>query len=288
MLLTAGLTLAGVLATRALANALILRGLRAPRLAHQVAPVDVGLAATEVRLPGADGKTLFAWFVPVPGVAQAPAVLVMHGWGANASMMLPLVAPLQLAGFAVLLLDARCHGLSADAAFTSLPRFSEDIELGLDWLATQPLVDAHRLTLIGHSVGAAAALLCASRRKDVRAVVSVSAFAHPREVMQRLLAEKRIPYVPVGWYVLRRVQQVIGSSFDDIAPVRSMAKIGCPVLLVHGQEDDLVPFEDALRLRALGSGAVVELLPVAGRHDPSDALQAHALDLTLFLQRSLV
>jgi pimeloyl-ACP methyl ester carboxylesterase len=117
-----------IMLLRATAHSLILRGLRAPRLAHQRTPDDLALQAQSIRLPVADGKTLFAWFVPVPGVSRSPAVLLIHGWGANASLMLPAVAPLHAAGYSVLLLDARCHGNSDDEPFTSLPRFAQDIE----------------------------------------------------------------------------------------------------------------------------------------------------------------
>jgi pimeloyl-ACP methyl ester carboxylesterase len=94
-------------------------------------------------------------------------------------------AALHAAGFAVLLIDARCHGRSDDEAFTSMPRFAEDIAAGLAWLRLQPEIAGDRLALLGHSVGAAAALLHACRHHDVRAVVSLSAFAHPRGHMSR-------------------------------------------------------------------------------------------------------
>ncbi|HSN80343.1 MAG TPA: alpha/beta fold hydrolase, partial [Rhodoferax sp.] len=184
-----GLGLAGLWGARAVAHALILKGLRAPRLAALDSPVALGLAAQPVHIPGPNGKTLFAWFVTPPGAAKVPAIVVMHGWGANASMMLPSAVPLHGAGLAVLLLDARCHGASGDEDFTSLPRFAQDIEAGLDWLARQSRVDAKCLAVIGHSVGAGAALLSATRRNDIRAVISISAFAHPHEVMRRLLAQ---------------------------------------------------------------------------------------------------
>lgn len=284
MLLTLVLGLAGLWLLRAAAHALILRGLRAPRVAAQTTPDLLGLVATPVHVPGPNGKTLFAWFVPVPGVPCAPAVLVMHGWGANASMMLPSVAPLQGGGFAVLLLDARCHGASDDEPFTSLPRFAQDIEAGLDWLAQQPQVDAHRMAVLGHSVGAGAALLSATRRSDIRAVVSISAFAHPYEVMRRFLASHHIPYFGAGWYVLRHVQRVIGARFDDIAPMRSMTRVRCPVLLVHGEDDDIVPFDDARRLLAAGQAGRVQLLTVSGRHDPSEALHTEWSPLLTFLK----
>jgi pimeloyl-ACP methyl ester carboxylesterase len=278
---------AGLWVVRAAAHAFILKGLRAPRVAAQVSPESLGLAAVKVVLPGPNNKSLFAWFVPVPGVFGAPGVLVMHGWGANASMMLPSVAPMTSAGFAVLLLDARCHGASDDEAFTSLPRFSQDIEAGLDWLAGQPQVDAKKLAVLGHSVGAGAALLSATRRDDIQAVVSISAFAHPREVMRRFLAEHHIPYFLVGWYVLRHVQRVIGASFDDIAPIRSITHVRCPVLLVHGEDDDMVPFDDARRLLAEGPQGKVQLLAVPGKHDPSEALQVNPLQLLAFLKSQL-
>ncbi|MGB4360420.1 MAG: alpha/beta fold hydrolase [Rhodoferax sp.] len=282
-----GLALAGLWGARAAAHALILKGLRAPRVAALISPASLGLEAQPVGIAGANGKTLFAWFVPVPGASTMPAVLVMHGWGANASMMLPSVAPLLGAGFAVLLLDARCHGASGDEAFSSLPRFAQDIEAGLDWLARQRQVDAGRLAVIGHSVGAGAALLSATRRDDIRAVVSISAFAHPCEVMRRLLAANHIPYFGIGWYVLRHVQRVIGARFDDIAPIHSVTRVRCPVLLVHGEDDDMVPFDDAQRLLAAGQEGRVQLLAVAGRHDPSAALQSEQSHLLAFLKAQL-
>ena len=277
-----------VVTLRAGAHAFILRGLRAPRLLHERTPVDFGLQAQSLRLPVTAGKFLFAWFVPVPGALKSPAVVLMHGWGGNASLMLPAVAPLHAAGFSVLLLDARCHGESDDEPFTSLPRFAQDIEAGLDWLHLQPQVDSTRLALIGHSVGAAAALLSATRRADLRAVVSLSAFAHPREVMRRFLTEVHLPYPVLGWYVLRHVQRVIGAHFDDIAPIHSMPKARCPVLLVHGSDDAVVPFSDAQRLYAAGRAGTVECIAIESGHDPSASTDAYLPQLIGFLQQSFL
>jgi len=53
-------------------------------------------------------------------------------------MMWPVVPPLHAAGFAVMIIDARCHGSSDDKEFTSMPRFAEGIAAGLVWLRLQP------------------------------------------------------------------------------------------------------------------------------------------------------
>jgi pimeloyl-ACP methyl ester carboxylesterase len=287
MILAAAAGAGGVWALRRLAHGAILRALRAPRLAHIQGPDALGIAADrvrEVRIPGPRGRQLFGWLVS-PSVAAerpVPAVLVMHGWGANASMMWPVVPPLHAVGFAVLLVDARCHGRSDDETFTSMPRFAEDIAAGLTWLRLQPEVASDRLALLGHSVGAAAALLHASRHHDVRAVVSLSAFAHPREVMRRFMAGKHVPYPVLGWYVLRHVQRVIGVSFDDIAPLATLTRVRCPTLLVHGRKDGTVPVNDAQRLLAVSDRA--RLLLVDGDHDLREALAPHSQTLVDFLR----
>lgn len=264
----------------------ILRGLRAPRLPHARTLALSGVphnSMREVAIEGPRGRRLFGWLVssPQPVAGGAPAVLVMHGWGANSAMMWPVVPPLHAAGFAVLLIDARCHGNSDDEAFTSMPRFAEDIAAGLAWLRLQPGIAPDRIALMGHSVGAGAALLHAAHHHDVRAVVCLSAFAHPREMMRRFMAEKRVPYPVVGWYVMRHVQRVIGASFDAIAPQATIARVRCPVLLVHGRADSDVPVADAHRLHAAADRS--RLLLVDGTHDLREALTPYAAVLTDFL-----
>lgn len=151
---------------------------------------------------------------------------------------------------AVLLIDPRCHGASDEEDFMSMSRFAEDLAGGLDWLHRQPDVDATRLAVPGHSVGAAAVLLCASRRPDVAAVVSLSAFAHPAALLRCVLTDRRAPWLPLGWALSRYVQHVVGVRLDDIAPVTTLPALICPVLLVHGLDDEVVPYADALQLQA--------------------------------------
>jgi pimeloyl-ACP methyl ester carboxylesterase len=134
-------------------------------------------------------------------------------------MMLPLAKPLHAAGYALLFFDARSHGRSDGDTFASLPRFAEDLAHAVDWLRAQVDVDACRVGVIGHSVGAAAALLLASQRQDLVAAVTLAAFADPAAIMRRWLKARRIPYWPLGAYILYYVQHVIGHRFADIAPL---------------------------------------------------------------------
>lgn len=277
-----------VIAALAAAFPLIVRiGFRAPRIRERGSPEQLGLAYREVSIPTENDKRLFAWFVPPPASGPAPAVAVLHGWGGNAEMMLPLAQPLHRAGYAVLLLDSRNHGRSDSDGFSSLPRFAEDLDRALDWLALQPEVDAARMAALGHSVGAAAALLVASRRPELAAVASIAAFADPESMMRRFLAAHHVPYFPLGRLVLRYVQRAIGHRFSDIAPRNTIRQIRCPVLLVHGSDDATVPVADAMAIYARRPGEQVRLLILAGDHDTSRETERHAGELIDFLDQAV-
>lgn len=275
----------------------IRRGLAAPRVVTETEPD--GLPFQTVRIPTKNGKQLFAWLIPAGasnlplgsnafGSSDSPALILMHGWGGNAAAMLPLASPLHAAGYTLLLLDARCHGRSDGDTFASLPRFAEDIEAAVSWLAGQPGIDPQQLGLVGHSVGAGAALLAASRSPAIKAVISLAAFAHPAAMMRRWLQWKRIPYWPFGYYILAYVQKVIGYRFDQIAPCRTIASVTCPVLLVHGSEDRIVPLADAQQIYNARQSDCVELLVVPGSHDDYGDLRRPIAELLDFLKRNRV
>lgn len=263
-------------------NWLIRRGLRAPRVADDATPGGVAWQAVEI--PTANRKILRGWWIPSGD--GAPALAVVHGWGGNAAMMLPLVGALHDAGYGLLLFSARNHGASDGDTFSSLPRFAEDLEHAFDWLRGRPEVDARHVSLLGHSVGAGAALLVAARRREVAAVVSLSAFAHPEGMMRRWLRWKGIPYLPLGWYVLAYVQHVIGHRFDDIAPQHTIANIARPVLLVHGSEDETVPVGDAQDILAAARPGSARLLLIPGHHEGFDDIAGPLTEVVKFLDRA--
>ena len=272
----------GVLAALVL-NHLIRASLTAPRVCESGVPGDVPWR--EVKIYAARGKTLFGWFIPAG--ERAPALAILHGWGGNAEMMLPLAKPLHEAGYALLFFDARCHGRSDGDNFASLPRFAADLESALEWLQVQRDVDETRIGVVGHSVGAGAALLLASQRHDLAAAVSLSAFAHPDSVMRRWLKSRRIPFWPLGAYILFYVQRVIGYRFDDIAPARTIGAVNCPVLLVHGIGDETVPMSEAREIYANRENKQVQLLLMPGSHDKYVDMERHIGTVIGFLDGAM-
>lgn len=224
---------------------------RPPRRPPSDRPPTLG--AEDVALPAPNGGTLRGWFVAARAADGArPVALVVHGWGGSAADMTPLVDPLRSAGMHVLLLDARCHGRSDDDEVASMPTFAEDVAVGLTWLRARDDVDPSRVVLVGHSVGAGACLLVASRDNGVAGVVSIASMAHPGAFMARVIG-KRLPG-PLTTLALRYVERTIGQRFETFAPVHTIGRFQAPVLLVHGDRDTTVPVADAYELRSQAPG----------------------------------
>lgn len=223
--------------------------------------------ALDVCVPGPGNARLRGWFLTGEAAHEpGPAALVMHGWGGSALDMAPLAAPLCEAGVHTLLLDARAHGRSDDSAITSMPHFAEDVTAGLRWLRAHPLVDPARIVLVGHSVGAGACLLAAHRDPGAAGVVSLSCMAEPRAVMTQLLSPTYIPRV-VRWLALRYVEHAIGMRFATFAPLSTLPTLTMPVLLLHGELDQVVPVTDAYRLAAVAPAACLRVVPGVGHAD---------------------
>lgn len=242
-------------------------------------PAGLGLPEEQIWLDSVTGTRLHGWFIPVD--EEAPAVVVLHGWGGNASLMLPLAPYLHDAGFHALFLDARNHGISEHDSFASMPRFAEDLEVAADWLRAHRDVTA--LGVIGHSVGAGAAILSASRGGRYQAVVAVSSFAHPGEMMRDQM--KSIPRILLT-LLLAFMQRMIGYRFDDLAPRSRIPLVEAPVMLVHGDADPVVPIENLHELAAANPGAELLVVPDGGHSDLAP-FAPFIGDITTFLDRHL-
>jgi len=137
--------------------------------------VPGGIPAT-FYLPGPGAVSGFRFPDP-PGAGNGPpAVLLVHGYSADRAGMGMLARRLASAGYGVLAIDVRGHGTNT-RPFGRDPEDAnlfEDLSAAADWLRASSWVDGTRLAVIGHSMGAGAALRFAERDVGVDAAVLIS------------------------------------------------------------------------------------------------------------------
>ena len=256
---------------------------RPKKITENKSPLDFGIKYQEQYIPGLSNKKLFSWLLI--NEKNIGTIIMIHGWGGNSEFMLPLAQPFYHAGFNILLIDARGHGNSDSYMFSSLPRFAEDIESAKSWLQSKYPSLSNKLCLIGHSVGASAVLLAASRQTDLNAVISIAPFAHPELLMQRYLQEKHLPNAVIQ-LILKYIEKLIGTSFDSIAPINTVCNVSAPVLIVHGKEDSTVPISDAYLIIENCEQREIYFLELDDtKHDSVEKIKEHFPQIIIFLKQ---
>ena len=113
------------------------------------------------------------WDFPLakPEGQRPPVVVVAHGYSVDRQTMSPLARSLARAGYGVVTFDFRGHGDNTHEFQGDLTR---DFDAVVDWVERSPYFDRDRIAVLGHSMGAAAALEFATQDPRPKAVVSVS------------------------------------------------------------------------------------------------------------------
>jgi pimeloyl-ACP methyl ester carboxylesterase len=144
---------------------------RLQRAGPQHADVELpnGAPAT-LYLPNAGNA--FLSINPMPASERAPVAILIHGYSEDRSTMSSLAWRLAQNGYAVLAVDVRGHGENRTPFDPE--GINEDIKAAVEFARASALVDGSRLVLIGHSMGAGAAMRYAMRDPRIAATVMIA------------------------------------------------------------------------------------------------------------------
>jgi len=234
------------------------------RRAPQFDPADFGLPYEEtvVRSTGGD---LPAWFVPANGGAPGPGVALIHGWDSARDRMLGNIEFLHAAGFHCLTFDVRGHGANpAEALPISGGEFGADGGAAFATLVDRPEVTVGGL--FGHSMGAVGAILAAAADPRVTALVSSSAPSDPRRLVAETFRLAHLPLpapvaAPLSWLTSREFVRPRGHRVDEVSAESAIGRFHGPILLVHGEHDQVIPVGHAERLRSAAMAGRSEFDP---------------------------
>lgn len=202
---------------------------------HDPGPIRLLLpGAEEVVLNTADGLRLGGWFLPVARSRTKATAIVFNGNAGDRALRAPLAEALARAGLSVLLFDYRGYG--GNPGRPTEAGLAADAKAALACVTGRADVDASRLVYFGESLGAAVAVGLAADRPPA-AVVLRSPFTRLADV-----GRVHFPFLPVQ-ALLR----------DRYAAVDRIARIGCPLLVIAGDRDSVIPFAQS---RALFDAAV--------------------------------
>ena len=195
-------------------------------------PRDVGLEYQDLYFTTADNVRLNGWFIPHP---QATATLLwFHGNAGNISNRVDNIKLLHdKTHVSIFIFAYRGYGRSPGSSSEATTYL--DGEAAIEFVRTQLKVESKNLVIFGRSLGAAVAAEMAIRH-DSRAVILESPFVSIREMAKVIL-----PMLPIG--------PLLSAEF---AVIDKVGKIKVPLLVLHGDQDEIIPFAHGERVFAAG------------------------------------
>lgn len=220
------------------------------RLYPQIERVDVAY----------EGTALAAYFMKAPGTTPAPTVVVFNGMD-NCKEMSIVFAGLELAkrGINTLAIDGPGQGeLLRLRSIHSRPDYEVAGTAAYDYLAARADVDASKVAVMGYSFGGYLAPRIAAFEHRYAACIAFGAMhwdlhGWQREIKERLAADPRTSTSSNFQF-----RWVIGAPDNETALewakrftlAGCIDAIRCPVLVLHGENDRIVPVEEARTLYA--------------------------------------
>lgn len=193
------------------------------------------------RIPVTETESIALLSLPLPGAEFV--LLHVHGNAEDLGGIRWVMEEFRGRGFEVVAFDYRGYGLSDGTPSTQ--RAYEDVEAVYHHLVRDRGLSPGRILVHGRSVGAAMALYLAERH-PVGGLVVESAF------LSAFRARTQISIAP----------------FDKMNNARRMKNVRCPVLVIHGEQDRVIPFWQGKRLYELAPDPKQSLwVPGAGHDD---------------------
>ena len=237
-----------------------------PRSQVQSTPDEVGLEYDDVYLKTSDGLTLHAWFLPAPKTkvgSRTQTWLWFHGNGGNLGTRTgQLEWTKRTLGVHQFIFDYRGFG-NSDGRPTERGTYL-DARAALEYLQARPGIDPRRIVYFGHSLGTAISIELATVHPPA-GMALVAPFSSIRDMAPLVL-----PIPGAGWFVRGHYNSM-----------QRIGKVQTPLLLLHGDEDEVVPYEQGLRLYHAANrpkrmlklrGASHEEIPEPALNDMSNAL----------------
>jgi len=192
-------------------------------------PAKVGLSGVSAKIIAThDAQHLQVWYVAAkPG---QPTILYLHGNAGSIADRTDRIAFYQHQGLGALFLSYRGYGTSTGTP--SEEGLVTDALAAHDWLV-QAGITSENIILVGESIGAGVAAQLALKR-HVKAVIMEAPFTSAMDVART-----------VYWWL--PVDLLMKDRFETIAIIN---QIKAPILIVHGEEDEITPVEQARQLFA--------------------------------------
>lgn len=168
-------------------------------------------------------------------------IYLVHGWESTLSLFSQTIEALKEAGYQVIAFDAPGHGKS-DRQKTGLADFIQLLKHVIS-------LKGSAYAIIGHSCGAAATTIMLKQHPEL-SPKKVVLLAPMSSMKTKLKIFNEIANLPkdIQGKIEERLERDSGMSLEDLDLAEASKAITVPALIIHDQNDSLIPYKNSLAI----------------------------------------
>lgn len=218
----------------------------------------------EIQVKTEDSLVLTGWFRQA--TPNFPTIVFFHGNASHIGGSYQKLRQFMDLGYGALLCEYR--GYCNNPGTPSEQGLYKDAEAYLLWLFREKKIYGKDIILYGQSLGTGVAVQMAAKFPLLCRLVLESPYTSFVD-----LAKRHYPFIPFAKSLI----------LDHYASIDKIGKITCPILIIHGKYDTVVPYECGEKLAAKGQN--VQLRTFSGGHNDLFELGANEA-VKEFLERN--
>lgn len=240
---------------------------------------------------GIEQKKIYGKLYLPEGKEKCPAVILSHGYNGSGDDFVKeceYFASHGIIAFAFDFCGGSVHSRSTgDSKEMSVITEKEDLDMIINYVKEIQRVDKDRIFLLGGSQGGlVSALEAAEKQKEIRGMILYyPALCIPDDWKKRFPVNTQIPESMEFW------DMVLGESYvraaQNLEPYNIIGNYGGPVLIIHGDEDKIVPPSYSAHARDVYENAELVILAGEGHGFTAEGAAAAAKEALRFVRETV-
>lgn len=173
-------------------------------------------------------------------------MVCLHGHNSSHISQLKYMDMFRAMGYDVFIPDHRRSGKSGGDTITFGAKESGDVE---DWIQVlREKYPGREISLFGESMGAATAILVASKTSGLGSLIEYCGYANFEGLLTRYFKSEGMRKAAAR-LIKPVAKHIYGFDPDDCDALKAIKKVDCPVLIMHSKADRTVTYQNALMLK---------------------------------------
>lgn len=197
-----------------------------------------GLDKEEFKIKSRYGYDISVIYIPNEKPSEH-TIIICHGVTVRSTAVIKYLNMFLKNGYNALFIDHRAHGKTGGKHVSYGYYEKYDLQTAIQWVKNN---HTGKIGLIGESMGAGISMQTIAIEKVDFLIEDCGYSSFEEELKHQYRGSRLSTVYPGFWFTRLFIKLVAGYDLMKVSPVDALKQVDTPVLVIHGEKDDYVPF----------------------------------------------